>query len=60
MLELNNISFARENKQILNHINLKIDNSKLIAITGPNGSGKSTLAKIMMGILKPDERKYFF
>ena len=60
MLELNNISFARENKQILNHINLKIDNSKLIAITGPNGSGKSTLAKIIMGILKPDERKYFF
>lgn len=60
MLELKNISFARDNKQILNHINLKIDNSKLIAITGPNGSGKSTLAKIMMGILKPDERKYFF
>lgn len=60
MLELKNISFARENKQILNHINLKIDNSKLIAITGPNGSGKSTLAKIIMGILKPDERKYFF
>lgn len=60
MLELKNISFARENKQILNHINLKIDNSKLIAITGPNGSGKSTLAKIIMGILKADERKYLF
>ena len=60
MLELKNISFARENKQILNHINLKIDNSKLIAITGPNGSGKSTLAKIIMGILNADERKYLF
>lgn len=59
MLELKNISFARDNKQILNNINLKIDNSKLIAITGPNGSGKSTLAKIIMGILKPDKRKYF-
>ncbi len=54
MLELNDISFARDNKQILNHINLKIDNSKLVAITGPNGSGKSTLAKIIMGILSPD------
>ena len=38
MLELKDISFARDNKQILNHINLKIDNSKLVAITGPNGS----------------------
>ena len=54
MLELKNISFARDNKQILNNINLKIDNSKFIVITGPNGSGKSTLAKIIMGILKPD------
>ena len=55
MLELKNISFARDNKQILNHIDLKIDNSKLVCITGPNGSGKSTLAKIIMGILPPDE-----
>ncbi len=60
MLELKDISFARDNKQILNHINLKIDNSKLIAITGPNGSGKSTLAKIIMGILVPDSGSIFF
>lgn len=54
MLELKDISFARDNKQILSHINLTIDSSKLVAITGPNGSGKSTLAKIIMGILMPD------
>lgn len=59
MLELENISFARDNKQILNHVNLEIDNSKLVAITGPNGSGKSTLAKIIMGILMPDTRQNF-
>lgn len=60
MLELKNISFARDGKQILNNINLKIDNSKLIAITGPNGSGKSTLAKIIMGILIPDSGTILF
>lgn len=60
MLELKNISFKRDNKQILNKINLKIDNSKLVAITGPNGSGKSTLAKIIMGILNPDSGSILF
>lgn len=60
MLELRNICFFRDNKQILNNINLKLDNSKLIAITGPNGSGKSTLAKIIMGILKPDSGSILF
>ncbi len=54
MLELKNICFERDNKKILDNINLKIDTDKFVAITGPNGSGKSTLAKIIMGIEKPD------
>ena len=60
MLELKNVSYFRDNKQILDNISLKIDISKLVAITGPNGSGKSTLAKIIMGILKPDSGSIFF
>lgn len=60
MLELKNVSYFRDNKQILDNISLKIDNSKLVAITGPNGSGKSTLAKIIMGISKPDSGSIFF
>lgn len=60
MLELKDICFARDGKQILNHINLNIDSSKLVAITGPNGSGKSTLAKIIMGILQPDSGTILF
>ena len=43
MLELKNVSYFRDNKQILDNISLKIDNSKLVAITGPNGSGKVQL-----------------
>ena len=60
MLELNNICFKRDNKKILDHINLKIDSNMFIAITGPNGSGKSTLAKIIMGIEKPDDGEVIF
>ena len=60
MLELKNICFTRDNKKILDNINLKIDNNKFIAITGPNGSGKSTLVKIIMGIENPDSGKILF
>lgn len=60
MLELKNICFTRDNKKILDHINLKIEKDKFIVITGPNGSGKSTIAKIMMGIEKPDEGQVLF
>lgn len=54
MLELKDICFMRDNKKILDNINLTIDTDKFVVITGPNGSGKSTLAKIIMGIEKPD------
>lgn len=57
MLELQHICFERQNKKILDDINLKIDTNKFIAITGPNGSGKSTLVKIIMGIEEPDSGK---
>ena len=60
MLELKDICFSRDNKNILKNINLKIDDNKMIVITGPNGSGKSTLAKIIMGIENPDSGKIIF
>lgn len=54
MLELRNISFSADGKQILNNINLVIDDAKFVVITGPNGGGKSTLAKVIAGIITPD------
>lgn len=60
LLELKDICFTRDNRKILDHINLDIDVEKFIAITGPNGSGKSTLVKIIMGIEKPDSGRVVF
>ena len=60
LLELKDICFTRDNRKILDHINLDIDIEKFVAITGPNGSGKSTLVKIIMGIEKPDSGKVIF
>lgn len=60
MLELKDICFSRDSKNILKDVNLKIDNNKMVVITGPNGSGKSTLAKIIMGIEKPDSGTIIF
>ena len=40
MLELKDICFTRDNKKILDNVNLKLDSDKFIVITGPNGSRK--------------------
>ena len=60
MLELKNICFTRDNKKILDNVNIEMGDNKFIVITGPNGSGKSTLAKIIMGIENQDEGQVIF
>lgn len=60
MLELKNISFSVESKQILRGINLTLENKKFVVITGPNGGGKSTLARIIAGIEKPTGGQIIF
>ena len=57
MLELRDVSYHVDDdkgKDILNHINLKIED-RFTAITGPNGGDKSTLAKMIAGIIRPTE-----
>mgnify|MGYP001333779034 FL=1 len=60
MLELKNVCFKRDDKQILNNISIELPSGKFVVVTGPNGSGKSTLAKIIMGIEKPDTGSIIF
>lgn len=53
MIELKNITLIKDEKTILNNINLTIADNVTTVVTGPNGSGKSTLMKIIMGIETP-------
>ena len=49
MLKISNLKAKREDKLILNGINLNIEKGEKHVIMGPNGSGKSTLAAALMG-----------
>lgn len=59
MLELQNVCFEAEGKQILRDISLTLED-RFVAVTGPNGGGKSTLAKIIMGIDRPTSGRILF
>lgn len=50
MIEINNLSFEIDGKQILKDINLKIEEGKIFGIIGPNGVGKTTLLRCLTGI----------
>ncbi|GGG35671.1 glycosyl transferase family 2 [Croceivirga lutea] len=51
VLNLEKVSKAYGEKQVLNNINLLVERGSKIAFVGQNGQGKSTLAKIMVSEL---------
>lgn len=56
MISIENLKFNyKKGKTILNNINLKIQEGRVISIIGKNGSGKSTLIKLIAGLLKPTD-----
>ncbi len=56
-IELHDVSFRYDNqeKNVLNHVNIKIPKGKSVALVGPSGGGKTTLADIVIGLLRPTE-----
>lgn len=46
-IELQDVSFAYNERQVLKNINLVIEKGKTIALVGPSGVGKSTIADLI-------------
>lgn len=51
----NNISFAYDEKNIINNFSLNINKNDRIAILAQSGSGKTTLMKILLGFYTPQK-----
>ena len=53
VFSLNDVSMLREERVILDNVNLTVNQGDFVAITGPNGGGKTTLLRIILGLIKP-------
>ncbi len=53
-IEIQEVSFRYDERQILKDVNLTIWPYDSICIVGPNGGGKTTLIKLIIGLLSPD------
>ena len=60
LFSLCGISMKRDDRIILENVNLTVNRGDFVAITGPNGGGKTTLLRIILGLLKPTAGKVEF
>ena len=54
-IEIKNVSFSYDKKQVLNDISFNIKEKSMIAIIGPSGSGKSTVCKLIARFFDVDK-----
>lgn len=52
MLQVDHVSFAYDQANVLDDINLKVNEGEQVCIIGESGCGKSTLLKIIYGLLE--------
>jgi cobalt/nickel transport system ATP-binding protein len=52
VLQVNNLSFSRNGRTVLDGISFSLDAGASIGIAGPNGAGKSTLIWCILGLLR--------
>lgn len=55
VIEAEELSYAYDNKPILDHFSTVIQRGDRVGIIGPNGSGKTTLLRVLMGELAPQK-----
>lgn len=59
LLEIKNLSFAYEDKQVLKDIHVTVESGEKIAVMGSNGAGKSTFFLNLNGVLQSDQGEIF-
>jgi len=60
MLQVSQLSFAYNTKNVLQQLNFKAEKGAHISIIGESGCGKSTLLKLIYGLLQPDSGTIFW
>lgn len=59
LLEVKDLSFAYEEKQVLNKISFAVQRGEKVAVMGSNGAGKSTFFLNLNGVLQADSGEIF-
>jgi phospholipid/cholesterol/gamma-HCH transport system ATP-binding protein len=55
LVDIHNVSFAYETRNILSDISMRVPRGKVVAIMGSSGCGKTTLLRLIGGQLKPSK-----
>lgn len=53
LIEVHDLSVKLGGREVLSHVDLKVERGEIVTIVGPNGSGKTTLVRALIGAVRP-------
>jgi zinc transport system ATP-binding protein len=53
LIDVRDLGFNSGGREILSHIDLRIESGELVSLIGPNGAGKTTLIRAILGLIRP-------
>ena len=54
LLEARGIGLAFQGREVLQHVDLRVNGGEIVTLIGPNGAGKSSLVRVVLGLLAPE------
>ncbi len=54
LIEAQGITVARQGREILSNVDVRVRAGEIVTLIGPNGAGKTTVVRIVLGLLDPD------
>ena len=54
LLSARKLQFKRNDRTILDHVDIDVRTREIVTLVGPNGAGKTTLVRILLGLEQPD------
>jgi ABC-type multidrug transport system ATPase subunit len=60
LVKLCEVSFAAQNRKLVQDISFEYEEGKITALVGPSGGGKSTVLKLAAGLLIPESGEVLF
>ena len=59
IIQTKNLNFNFAQQKVLDQLSLEVPKGGIYGFLGPNGSGKTTTIKLLLNLLKSDEKNIF-